>query len=421
MRARGWRPTAALDAVKLRATLLARIREYFARCNVLEVDTPALSAAAATDPALHSFGTTYHGPGPQHGKTCYLHTSPEFPMKRLLAAGSGDIYQVCKVFRDGEAGALHNPEFTLLDIDSGQLKIRPLAGDFPLRVPAGFVRRMVRGNANDPLLLQVLPVREETTAVDGYLDDPLHELDAMPVPGLLHKYHGRALLTVTGACAIHCRYCFRRHFPYTDANPSTGHWQQAINYLASHSDISELILSGGDPLTITDNRLKQLTDRLAGLCHLKTLRIHTRLPIVLPERVDDGLLAWIGQQNMKVVMVIHCNHPNEIDATVAVAMQQLADAGVTLLNQSVLLRGINDDIATLARLSETLFATGILPYYLHQLDRVQGAAHFEVDDDTACSLLAALRDRLPGYLVPRLVREVPGERSKTPLYQPLTA
>jgi EF-P beta-lysylation protein EpmB len=303
-----------------------------------------------------------------------------------------------------------------LAIDPDQLKLRPLAGDFPLRVPAGFVRRMVKGDSNDPLLLQVLPVNAETTIVNGYNNDPLGELDVMPSPGLLHKYHGRALLTVTGACAIHCRYCFRRHFPYSDANPSTGHWEQAISYLANHPDINEIILSGGDPLTLTDSRLQQLTDRLVELPHLKTLRIHTRLPIVLPERVDDGLLAWIGQQGMKVVMVVHCNHPNEIDTTVTTAMQRLVKAGVTLLNQSVLLRGINDDVDTLARLSETLFDAGVLPYYLHQLDRVQSAAHFEVDDTMACELLTALRERLPGYLVPRLVREIPGEHSKTPLY-----
>jgi EF-P beta-lysylation protein EpmB len=304
----------------------------------------------------------------------------------------------------------------MLDIEPGELKIHPLENSFPLRVPAGFVKRMSRGNANDPLLLQVLPVGEEMETAAGYLRDPLHEAGFMPVPGLLHKYHGRALLTVTGACAIHCRYCFRRHFPYSDANPATAHWKQAVGYLADHTDIHELILSGGDPLSLTDERLYHLTDQLVNLSHLHTLRIHTRLPVVLPERIDDGLLAWIAKQAMKIVFVIHSNHPNEIDRQVADALHLLSKSGVTLLNQSVLLRGINDDADTLGLLSEKLFAAGVLPYYLHQLDRVQGAAHFEVDDARACDLLKSLRNRLPGYLVPRLVREISSEHGKTPIY-----
>jgi len=303
----------------------------------------------------------------------------------------------------------------LLDIQPDQLNIRPLTGDFPLRVPRGFVRRMSRGDPHDPLLLQVLPVHEETEAPGGYHADPLREADDMPVPGLLHKYHGRALLTVTGACAVHCRYCFRRHYSYTDANPAQGQWAQVVDYLAAHAEIHELILSGGDPLSLSDDRLHRLTGRLDGIEHLQTLRIHTRIPVVLPERIDTGLLDWLAGLTLRTVMVVHCNHPNEIDDSVARAMQRLAQAGVTLLNQSVLLQGVNDDAGTLARLSERLFAAGILPYYLHQLDRVQGAAHFEVDDARARDLLCALRCRLPGYLVPRLVREVPGERSKQPL------
>ena len=303
----------------------------------------------------------------------------------------------------------------MLSISPADLKIRSLAGDFPLRVPVGFVRRMKPGDPGDPLLLQVLPVPEEMQTAAGFHADPLAETDAMPVPGLLHKYHGRALLTVTGACGVHCRYCFRRHFPYSDANPVGAHWTAAIRYLADHPDIGELILSGGDPLTLTDQRLHQLTDDLATIGQLHTLRIHTRMPVVLPERIDNGLLAWIGKQTRRLVMVIHCNHPNEIDAGVADALQRLTRAGVTLLNQSVLLRGINDDAGALARLSKRLFAAGVLPYYLHQLDRVQGAAHFEVDDTQALALLSALRSLLPGYLVPRLVREEPGTAAKTPV------
>lgn len=303
----------------------------------------------------------------------------------------------------------------LLQIEPAQLKTRPLADNFPLRVPHGFVQRMHKGDCHDPLLLQVLPVQQETDVIAGYLRDPLEELDAMPQPGLLHKYQGRALLTVTGACAIHCRYCFRRHFPYADANPVTGHWQSSIKYIRQHPDITELILSGGDPLTLTDARLQSLTDELTGIDHLHTLRIHTRLPVVLPERVDEGLLSWLATLKLKVVMVIHCNHPNEIDAGVIEAMHRLHRAGVVLLNQSVLLRDINDDAATLINLSERLFAAGALPYYLHQLDRVQGAAHFEVDRKIARKLIAEVGAFLPGYLVPRLVQEIPGMPGKTPL------
>ena len=303
----------------------------------------------------------------------------------------------------------------ILQIDPAQLKTPPLDNKFPLRVPRGFVQRMRKGDCRDPLLLQVLPVQEEAQTVAGFVPDPLDELDSMPIPGLLHKYQGRALLTTTGACAIHCRYCFRRHFPYIDANPLADQWQQSIDYIAQHSDITELILSGGDPLTLTDARLHSLTDRLVNIQHLHTLRIHTRLPVVLPERVDTGLLSWLASQQLKVVLVIHCNHPNEIDAAVCEAMTRLRRAGVTLLNQSVLLRGINDNGATLIRLSEQLFAAGVLPYYLHQLDKVEGAAHFEVDNTSARQLVAEMATSLPGYLLPRLVQEVPGSAGKTPL------
>ena len=301
----------------------------------------------------------------------------------------------------------------LLQIDPAVAKIRPLQSDFPLRVPHGFIQRMVKGDSRDPLLLQVLPVAQEADDVTDYTPDPLNELNAMPAPGLLHKYQGRALLTTTGACAVHCRYCFRRHFPYSDANP--GHWQAAIEYLAQHPDICELILSGGDPLTLTDSRLHSLTEQLADLTHLRTLRIHTRLPVVLPARIDSGFLSWIKAQTLKLVFVIHCNHPGEIDHSVTVALDKLTAAGVTLLNQSVLLHEVNDSAATLARLSERLFAAGVLPYYLHRLDRVQGAAHFEVSIARARAIMTELSAMLPGYLVPRLVQEIPGAACKTPL------
>jgi EF-P beta-lysylation protein EpmB len=303
----------------------------------------------------------------------------------------------------------------LLEIDPAELEILPSGGNFPLRVPHGFANRMTRGDSRDPLLLQVLPTAAESVHAPGYHYDPLGELFTMPVPGLLHKYRGRVLLTVTGACAIHCRYCFRRHFPYSDASPANGNLQKSLAYLREHEDIHEVILSGGDPLTLSDSRLQSLTEQLACLPQLQTLRIHTRLPVVLPERVDQGLLDWIGRQRLQVVIVVHCNHPNEIDPSVSKALQQLRSTGVTLLNQSVLLRGVNDDAAILIRLSKSLFAAGVLPYYLHQLDKVQGAAHFCVDPERARDILATLRAALPGYLLPRLVQDIPGQPGKAPL------
>lgn len=301
----------------------------------------------------------------------------------------------------------------LLEIDPSSLNILPLASNFPLRVPQSFIRRMAKGDIHDPLLRQVLPLQDEMQASHGYQADPLDEQQVMQVPGLLQKYRGRALLTTTGACAIHCRYCFRRHFPYNEANPANGNWEPAIHWLKQNPGIREIILSGGDPLSLPDSRLHALSKRLDEIPRLHTLRIHTRLPIVLPERVDSDFLSWVEAQKLHVVMVVHCNHPNEIDATVRETMSCLKRAGVTLLNQSVLLRGVNDTAATLIRLSDALFSAGILPYYLHQLDRVQGAAHFEVDDTTAMAVMEEVRAALPGYLVPRLVRELPGEPGKT--------
>lgn len=304
----------------------------------------------------------------------------------------------------------------MLHIDAMAPGMRRFNRDFPLRVPRGFVARMEVGNLHDPLLRQVLPLADEDRQHPGFIPDPLREADAMPVPGLLHKYRGRALLTLTGACAIHCRYCFRRHFPYAAANPLSGNLTRALGYLAAQTDISELILSGGDPLTLPDARLETLARALAEIPHLQTLRLHSRLPVVLPERVDDRLLSWLGAQPQRVVMVIHCNHPHEIDVAVTTALRKLAQAGVLLLNQSVLLKGVNDEADTLIRLSETLLAAGVLPYYLHQLDRVQGAAHFEVSDSQARTLMSQVHAAVPGYLVPRLVRELPDFPGKFPLW-----
>ncbi|MBI5040519.1 MAG: EF-P beta-lysylation protein EpmB [Gammaproteobacteria bacterium] len=289
------------------------------------------------------------------------------------------------------------------------------ADAFGLRVPRGFIARMHPGDRRDPLLLQVLPDAIECQAVAGYLADPLGEAAAMAAPGLLHKYRGRALLTLTGACGIHCRYCFRRHYPYAEANPSGQHWDQALAYLAADPSLHEIILSGGDPLSLPDERLAERVAELAAIPHLRRLRIHSRLPVVLPERITDELLDWLTGSRLRPVLVVHANHPREIDADVRDGLRRLGAAGIPVLNQSVLLRGINDAADTLCALSEALFEAGVLPYYLHQLDHVQGAAHFAVDDARARALFKEIRSRLPGYLVPRLVREQAGEPAKTPL------
>ena len=294
-------------------------------------------------------------------------------------------------------------------------KAKHAARKFRLRVPAGFVQRMRRGDPDDPLLRQILPVGEELPETPGYTSDPLDEQNAMPVPGLLHKYPGRVLLTLTGACAVNCRYCFRRHYPYNEANPTREYWPATLDYVAQRRQVSEVILSGGDPLTLTDSRLEGMVRELESIPHLTTLRLHTRVPVVLPERVDSALLGWLSSTRLQVVVVIHCNHANEINAPVITAMQQLKAAGTTLLNQSVLLRGVNDDAKVLYELSQRLFEAGVLPYYLHQLDPVQGASHFAVSDHQAQELVTKIRSLLPGYLVPRLVREVAGESAKSPL------
>jgi EF-P beta-lysylation protein EpmB len=265
---------------------------------------------------------------------------------------------------------------------------------------------------HDPLLRQVLPLADECLASEGYGVDPVGDLNAMVVPGLLHKYEGRVLLTATGACAVHCRYCFRRHFPYADANPLADQWHQALDYIAGDESITEVILSGGDPLSLSDRRLAELVRRLDAIAHLRRLRLHTRLPIVLPERVNDELLDWLGTTRLKTAIVVHANHANEIDDSVVAALMRLKASGTTLLNQSVLLRGINDSAEALMDLSEKLFDAGVLPYYLHLLDKVQGAAHFAVTESDAQQLMAEIGRQLPGYLLPRLVREIPGAPGK---------
>jgi EF-P beta-lysylation protein EpmB len=276
---------------------------------------------------------------------------------------------------------------------------------------------MRRGDAGDPLLRQVLPLDAELDETPGYLPDPLGERGARRAPQLLQKYAGRALLITTQACAVHCRYCFRREFPYAEATPEAGggRWSESLEVIAQDSSLEEVILSGGDPLSLSDARLAQLTDALARIPHVQRLRVHTRQPIVLPSRVDRGLLSWLRGIRLPVVVVLHANHAAEIDDDVRAATAALRTAGVTLLNQSVLLRGVNDEVDALQRLSVALIDAGVMPYYLHVPDRVRGTAHFDVDERVASQLVDELRARLSGYLVPRLVREIPGAVSKTPL------
>lgn len=286
---------------------------------------------------------------------------------------------------------------------------------FPLRVPRGYAARMTPGDPDDPLLMQVLPRTLEDNEVSGFEADPVGDHAAMSRPGVLHKYHGRVLLVTTGACGIHCRYCFRRHFPYSEANPRPDQWGDAIDYIASDTSIREVILSGGDPLSLPDTTLSDLVARLEAIPHLTTLRIHTRMPVVLPERVDTNLTRWLLGTRLQRVVVLHANHPNELDTVVGAACERLRAAGAVLLNQAVLLRGVNDSVEPLAELSNRLFAFGALPYYLHLLDPVRGASHFEVSDFEGGRLIADLARILPGYLVPRLVREQPGAPGKTPV------
>jgi EF-P beta-lysylation protein EpmB len=285
------------------------------------------------------------------------------------------------------------------------------ASRFPLLVPRGFVARMRKRDPNDPLLLQVLPRGVERNAVLGFGADPVRE-QGRAAGGLIEKYPGRLLLIASGACPIHCRYCFRREFPYGEQLAARGGWDEAIETLRTRRDAHEAILSGGDPLSLSNRRLGELVAKLESTS-IETLRIHTRFPVVVPERVDDGLLRLLAETRLNTVVVLHCNHANELDGAVAAALRALRPNVGALLNQSVLLRGVNDDAEALAKLSARLFACGALPYYLHLLDPVAGAAHFDVDAQTGRALVAQLRTRLPGYLVPRLVKETPGELSKT--------
>ena len=331
--------------------------------------------------------------------TIPLKQSPSESWQQILSGAVRDAGELCR----------------LLDIDRQALPgDHPLLAKFPVRVPLPWLARIKKGDPLDPLLLQVFPAMAETQEIPGYSLDPLEEARSNPLPGVLHKYRGRALLLLTSACAIHCRYCFRRHFPYQDNQPGREHWQESLDYIRRDASITEVIFSGGDPLTLPDNYLEWFYEQLADIPHVERIRLHTRLPVMIPQRITPRLCNILANPRFRTILVIHSNHAQEFDASVDHVCEQLRQSGISLLNQSVLLKGINDSAEVLAALSERLFAAGVLPYYLHLLDKVAGAGHFDVADEKAQTIMQALRESLPGYLVPRLVREEPGEGAKTP-------
>ncbi|MCG8652527.1 MAG: EF-P beta-lysylation protein EpmB [Pirellulales bacterium] len=284
---------------------------------------------------------------------------------------------------------------------------------FPTFVPLEFLKRIRPGDERDPLLLQVLPSEQEQLQADGFHRDPVGDLQAVAAEGLLHKYSSRVLVISTGACGVHCRYCFRREFPYQEAAPRSEKWRPALAYVKKNRQIDEVILSGGDPLTLVDGQLFELIEQIEAVDHVQRLRIHTRMPIVIPQRVTETLAGRLAQSRLTCWLVIHANHPRELDADVLDRLSLLSGVGIPLLNQSVLLRGVNDDAQTLIRLCQVLVNHRVQPYYLHQLDRVAGAAHFEVPIDEGQRLMQQLVASLPGYAVPKYVTEQPGQPAKT--------
>lgn len=301
-----------------------------------------------------------------------------------------------------------------LQLDESLLPAARIAAEqFPLRVPHAFVDQMQIGDSNDPLLRQVLPLQEELISVTGYSKDPIKEL-AYTEKGIIHKYRGRVLLLVNGNCAINCRYCFRRHFPYEENRLSRQEWLETIKNIAADESIEEVIYSGGDPLASNDKQLAWLTQQIAAIPHIKRLRIHSRLPVVIPQRINDECLLWLSSHRLDTAFVLHINHANEISPALISAIARLRDIGIIVLNQTVLLKGINNSIGTLKKLSDQLFAAGVLPYYLHLFDPVSGAAHFDVPLEEAKQLHNEMLACLPGYLVPKLVKDIEDKASKTP-------
>jgi EF-P beta-lysylation protein EpmB len=321
-----------------------------------------------------------------------------------------------EVWKQELADAVRDPAelCDLLHLDPALAqKSKKASGDFPFLVPRGFISRMQPGDPNDPLLLQVLPRLEELDDIPGFVSDPVGEQPARRGTGLIQKYHGRCLLLVTGGCAVHCRYCFRREFPYAESGASPASFAAAVNEIREDESIHEVILSGGDPLLIDDTLLKALIHDIASVSHVRRLRIHSRLPVVLPSRITENFLRIMNEIRLTVCLVIHANHAAELDSTVAESLRKISPVVALRFNQAVLLRGVNDTAESLIRLSERLLDLGVTPYYLHLLDPVRGASHFDVPEETGIHLVQELRNRLPGYAVPRLAREHPGSPSKT--------
>jgi len=315
------------------------------------------------------------------------------------------------------ANVVTDPEklLTLLEIDPNEYKAHFKARSlFPVRVPYPFIKKMHKGDFNDPLLRQVMPLNQEFDMLAGYSSDPLEEHDTV-AEGLLHKYQHRVLMIVKSGCAINCRYCFRRHFPYQDNSPNKSRWQQALDYIKVHNEINEVIFSGGDPLMANDEHLNWLINAIEQIPHITRLRIHTRMPVSIPQRITKSFTKMLVSSRLKVVIVFHINHANEIDPAFKEAIKPLKENGVTLLNQSVLLKAVNDDASILAQLSEALFEADIMPYYLHLLDKVSGASHFDIEESQAIAIVKQLATIVPGFLMPRLVREIGGEPNKTPI------
>ncbi len=330
---------------------------------------------------------------------------------KFVRAGNSDWQQQMKL-------AVRRPEqlLSLLELpENTRICDAQSSGPFPLFVPLPFLSRMQKGNPSDPLLRQVLPIPDESDEVAGFSADPLQESEYVLQPGLLKKYNQRALLIVNGSCAVHCRYCFRRHFPYSDSIQNDQRLRDSMEQLAADSSIEEVILSGGDPLTMVDARLEQMLEQIQQIDHVTRLRIHTRLPIVIPQRVTQAFLGMLENSRLDTIVVVHCNHGNELDSEVQAACRALGQVCNGLLNQSVLLRGVNDSVEDLSELSEKLVRCGVTPYYLHQLDDVSGAAHFHVPVERGVELIRLLRESTSGYMVPRYVKEIPGQPNKTVL------
>lgn len=308
-----------------------------------------------------------------------------------------------------------NDRQTLAKVLDLPIDFEQKVGDFPLKVPKNFVKKMQKGDINDPLLRQILPTFAETLTTAGFSTDPLAEQTSNPTKGIIHKYASRILIPVTGACVVNCRYCFRQHFDYHANMPNQQDWQNIVQYIKQNSSINEVILSGGDPLSLSERRLFEILDILENIEQIRTIRLHSRVPVMIPERLDNALLERLANSRCQIVLIIHANHPNELDDDNIFYFNRAKMAGITLLNQTVLLKDINDNADILAGLSEKLWQAGVLPYYLHVLDKVAGAGHFLVEDERAVEMYWQLLAKCAGYLVPKLVRETPHEPFKTPI------